>query len=60
MKPGRPPLDRTGQPSASVHLKLPAEEYDRLAALARLRRESLQALIRQALTRVRVRGYLDT
>ncbi len=48
-KPGRRPLDPSSQtPSASVHLKLPAKDYDRLDRL-RHRGESLQELIRREL-----------
>lgn len=51
-KPGRPPLDSAAtQPSAAVHLKLPARDYDRADQL-RQRGESIQDLIRQGLKRL--------
>lgn len=50
-KPGRPPL-AAGQPSAAVHLKLTACDYDRADRLAKERRESIQDVIRRGLRRL--------
>lgn len=48
--PGRPPLDRSAsEPSADVHLTLPARDYDKAAELARTRKESIQDVIRLGL-----------
>jgi len=47
---GRPRLDPAG-PSASVHLKLTAADYDATAKVAAIRRESLQTVIRRMLRR---------
>jgi hypothetical protein len=49
---GRPPLDPTGHPSAAVHLKLVTMDFDRAAYLARVRRTSIQAVIRAGLARL--------
>lgn len=52
-KPGRPPLDATASaPSAAVHLKLPARDYDRAERIARESRESVQDVIRRGLKRL--------
>lgn len=52
-KPGRPALDATAvAPSAAIHLKLPAHDFDRAERLAHDRRESIQELIRRELKRV--------
>lgn len=49
---GRPPLDAAStMPSADVHLKLAAADYDKAARLAKEYRESLQDLIRRGLKR---------
>jgi len=48
-RPGRPPLDATGAPSAPVCLKLRASDYDRIDRLARQQRKSIQDVIRQGL-----------
>jgi len=51
--PGRPPLDeKSGQPSADVHLTLPARDFDQADRLARGNRESLQDVIRRGLKRL--------
>lgn len=47
-KPGRPPLD-SRDPSVSVHLRLPAHEYDRLYARASAARVTVPELLRQQL-----------
>ena len=49
-RPGRPPLDASA-PSASVHLKLRAADYDRAEQLAKQNRESIQDVIRRSLQR---------
>jgi hypothetical protein len=50
---GRPPLDAaSAMPSADVHLKLAAADYDKAAQLARQTRESLQDVIRRGLKRL--------
>lgn len=50
---GRPPLDAASQsPSADVHLKLTAAEYDRAERLAKEWRKSLQHVIRHGLKRL--------
>lgn len=52
-RPGRPPLDSTSRtPSAAVHLKLRAADYDRADRLARSQRESIQDVIRRGLQRL--------
>jgi len=51
-KPGRPPLDVSGVPSAAVHLKLPAAMYDNAERLAKQQRRSIQDVIRRGLTRL--------
>ena len=50
-RPGRPPLDALS-PSTAVHLKLPARDYDRVHALAKQRRASVQDVIRTELKRL--------
>lgn len=51
-QPGRPPLDeKADAPSAAVHLKLAAKDYDRADRL-RQRGESIQDLIRRGLKRL--------
>jgi Arc/MetJ-type ribon-helix-helix transcriptional regulator len=47
--PGRPPLDRTGQPSAPVSLKLTASDYDRIDRIARQQRTTMSDVIRKGL-----------
>lgn len=50
---GRPPLDASGQPSAAVHLKLAASDYDRLEQIRRDRRaSSVQTVIRDGIRRL--------
>jgi hypothetical protein len=51
-RPGRPPLDATGAPSAAVCLKLAAKDFDRAEQIAKQNRESLQDLLRRGLRRV--------
>ena len=52
-KPGRPPLDARAQsPSAAVHLKLSARDYDHVTEIARQRREKLQETIRRRIRRL--------
>jgi len=52
-RPGRPALDATSDsPSAPVHLKLSAADYDKADKLATLKRESVQDLIRRGLKRL--------
>lgn len=52
-RPGRPPLDQSSRvPSADVHLTLPARDYDRADRLAKMRRESIQDVIRLGLRRL--------
>jgi hypothetical protein len=51
-RPGRPPLDAAAtSPSAAVHLKLTAKDYDRASQL-RHRGETIQDLIRKGLKRL--------
>lgn len=50
-RPGRPSLDGSGVPSAAVHLKLRADDYDRAQQLAK-RGESIQDVIRRGLKRL--------
>jgi hypothetical protein len=51
--PGRPPLDASAtDPSADVHLTLPARDYDRVEQLAKARRQSIQDVIRLGLKRL--------
>ena len=49
---GRPRLDRSGTPTAAVHLKLRAEDYDRIHRLATEHRTSVQDVIRSGLKRL--------
>lgn len=49
---GRPRVARGAVPSADVHLRLAARQYDLAAELARARRESVQDVIRRGLTRL--------
>jgi hypothetical protein len=50
---GRPPLDaKSAEPSADVHLTLPAADYDKAEKHAKSRRESLQDMIRRGLKRL--------
>lgn len=51
-RPGRPPLDNSGTPSAAVCLKLPASDYDRLDRFAKQQRTSVQDVIRKNLKRL--------
>lgn len=52
-RPGRPPLDASStEPSASVHLKVSAADYDRATQLAKQGRESIQEVIRRGLHRL--------
>jgi hypothetical protein len=52
-RPGRPRLDtKSATPSADVHLTLPASDYDHVEAIARQRRESIQAAIRRGIKRL--------
>lgn len=52
-KRGRPPLDAASAfPSADVHLKLTAADYDKAARLAKEYRESLQDVLRRGLKRL--------
>lgn len=51
-RPGRPPIDRSGVPSADVHLTLPAHEYDFAYKIAQQRRESVQEVIRRGLKKL--------
>jgi hypothetical protein len=46
--PGRPPL-RRGEPSVSVHIRVPASQYDRLQQQAQAARGSIPDLIRRRL-----------
>jgi hypothetical protein len=47
--PGRPPL-RRGEPSVSVHIRVPASQYDRLYQQAQAARvDNLSAFIRRRL-----------
>lgn len=50
--PGRPPLGDSGSPSAEVHLRLPAGDYDGAERLAKRHRESIQDTIRRGLKRL--------
>jgi len=45
---GRPPLTR-GEPSASVHLRVPRSQYDRLEQRAQAQRVNVPELIRRRL-----------
>jgi hypothetical protein len=47
--PGRPPLDRS-DPSASVHVRLPARQFDELYRRAQHERTSMAAIIRRAIS----------
>ena len=50
---GRPPLEpASASPSADVHLKLAAADYDKAERLAKQSRESLQDVIRRSLKRL--------
>ena len=52
-RPGRPPLDtKSTAPSAAVHLKIPASDYDRVYGIARQRRETVQEAIRRSIKRL--------
>lgn len=48
-RPGRPPLDTSGTPSAPVCLKLRADDYDQIDKLAKQQRTSMQDVIRKGL-----------
>jgi hypothetical protein len=48
-RPGRPPL-AANAPSVSVHIRLPAPDYDRAYAAARHERLTVPAWIRQRVT----------
>ena len=50
---GRPPLDpRAPAPSADVHFKLSAADFDKAEQIARRQRESIQDVIRRGLRRL--------
>lgn len=49
-RPGRPRLYEV--PCAAVHLKLRADDYDRVHRIARDQRESVQDVIRRGITRL--------
>jgi hypothetical protein len=49
-KRGRPPLSRHNR-STEVHLKLPADLYDRIYAIARRRGLTIQEVIRRRVVR---------
>ena len=49
---GRPRLGADHIPAAEVHLRLPAPHYDRVYALARARRETVQTVIRRSVARL--------
>lgn len=52
-KLGRPPLDAAAtSPSADVHLRIAATDYDRAERLAKQCRESIQDTIRRGLRRL--------
>ncbi len=51
---GRPPLDQSGVAAASVHLKIPARDYDSAYKIASARRQSVQDVIRRGLKRLLV------
>lgn len=52
-RPGRPPVGGASPiPSAAVHLKLSAADYDKAERIARERRESIQDVIRRGLRRI--------
>lgn len=52
-KPGRPPLDAAStSPSADVHLRVTATDYDKAERLAKQCRESIQDTIRRGLKRL--------
>ena len=44
--PGRPPLQR-GDPSVSVHVRVPSSQYDRLDQRAKAERVNIPELIRR-------------
>ena len=48
-KPGRPPLDHTGTPSAPVCVKLKASDYDQIDRIAKQRGTTVPEVIRQGL-----------
>jgi hypothetical protein len=48
-RPGRPPLDPSGIPSAGVYLKLPARDFDRADRAAKQARVSIQDVLRAGL-----------
>lgn len=49
---GRPSLASGDTPAADVHLTLRPEDYDRLDAIARRERTSIQRVIRDAVARL--------
>lgn len=52
-QPGRPPLDaKAAEPSADLHLRLSARDYDHAHRLAKAKRESIQDVIRRGLKRL--------
>jgi hypothetical protein len=51
-RPGRPPLDASGIPSAGVYLKLPARDFDIADKIRKKNRESIQDVLRRGLKRV--------
>ena len=53
---GRPGVDPAGGPSAPVHVKLAASDYDAAAKVAATRRETIQDLIRRGLRRELAQG----
>lgn len=48
-RPGRPPLDETGTPSAPVCFKIRASDYERIDRLAKQQRLSVSEVIRRGL-----------
>lgn len=50
-RPGRPRIHPSDRPSAAVHVKLSAADYDAADRLARSQRVTIQDVIRQGLRR---------
>ncbi len=49
---GRPPLGAGSTPSADVHFRMPAEDYDQASAIASRQRVSVTEVIRRAVKKL--------